>query len=68
MKKQKRSHYEVYQDAADEWRWRLRAKNGRIVADSGEGYSTKRKALTACRRLIEIVDGADEFCPQLITG
>lgn len=26
-----------------EWRWRLRASNGRIVADSGEGYSSRAK-------------------------
>jgi uncharacterized protein YegP (UPF0339 family) len=32
--------FEVYQDAADEWRWRLIAANGQIVATSGEGYSS----------------------------
>src|SRR5262245_33554630 len=31
-----------YKDKRGEWRWRLMAKNGKIVADSGEGY--KRKA------------------------
>lgn len=29
--------YEVYEDAAGEYRWRLRASNGDIVGDSGEG-------------------------------
>jgi uncharacterized protein len=31
-------HYFVYKDLAGEWRWRLKAVNGRIIADSGEGY------------------------------
>ena len=33
--------YHVYKDASGEWRWRLKAANGNIVADSGEGYSAK---------------------------
>jgi uncharacterized protein YegP (UPF0339 family) len=27
-----------YRDAAGLWRWRAKAANGRIVADSGQGY------------------------------
>lgn len=27
------------------WRWRLRARNGRIVADSGQGYVNRAHAL-----------------------
>jgi uncharacterized protein YegP (UPF0339 family) len=34
--------FEVYRDSADEWRWRLVASNGNIIADSGEGYSSKQ--------------------------
>lgn len=30
-----------------QWRWRLKAPNGRIVAVSGEGYANKRDAITA---------------------
>ena len=41
MKKRK-LRIEIYVDKRDEWRWRLKATNGRILADSGEGY--KRKA------------------------
>ena len=37
--------YEVYEDAAKEWRWRLRAVNNRIIADSGEGYQNKDDCL-----------------------
>ena len=30
--------FELYRDAKGEWRWRLRARNGEVIADSGEGY------------------------------
>jgi uncharacterized protein YegP (UPF0339 family) len=43
------SQFEVYVDTANQWRWRVRAANGRIIADSGEGYSSRQ----AC------VDGAN---------
>lgn len=39
-------HYEVYRDVARQWRWRLRAANHRIIADSGEGYLHKSDCLT----------------------
>lgn len=35
---------EMYKDAPGEWRWRLRAPNGRIVADSAEGYGSRQGA------------------------
>lgn len=34
--------FEIYQDAAHEYRWRLVAANSRKIADSGEGYRTLR--------------------------
>jgi uncharacterized protein YegP (UPF0339 family) len=30
--------FEIYEDAAGGWRWRLRAANGRTVADGSEAY------------------------------
>lgn len=50
-------HFELYKDRANEYRWRMVASNGRIVADSGEGYSSKSGA----RKAIENVqsDAAD---------
>lgn len=39
--------FEVYRDAAGEWRWRLKAANGRIVGDSGEGYGSQHNARRA---------------------
>jgi len=36
--------FELYQDRASEWRWRLVASNGNIIADSAEGYASKQGA------------------------
>jgi uncharacterized protein YegP (UPF0339 family) len=37
-------HFEVYADAAGEYRWRLKAANGQIVASSGESFASKSNA------------------------
>lgn len=42
-------HIQVYIDLKGEYRWRLVAANGRIMADSSEGYTKEahiEKALT----------------------
>ena len=36
--------FEIYEDEADQYRWRLVHDNGNIIADSGEGYSSRQKA------------------------
>ena len=38
------ARFELYRDAAGEWRWRLVASNENIIADSGEGYRSKQGA------------------------
>ncbi|PSQ38602.1 DUF1508 domain-containing protein [Halobacteriales archaeon SW_5_70_135] len=46
--------FELYRDSAGEWRWRLVATNGNIVADSGEGYASKqgaRRGIDSVRRI-----------------
>ncbi len=43
------SRFEVYEDAAGEWRWRLVHWNGNIIADSGEGYASRFNAERAAR-------------------
>ena len=35
--------FEVYEDQAGKWRWRLVHDNGNIIADSGEGYASRQK-------------------------
>jgi uncharacterized protein YegP (UPF0339 family) len=43
--------FEVYQDKAKEYRWRLKASNGQIVAASSDGY----KAKSDCQNAIESI-------------
>ena len=33
--------FRIYQDSAREYRWQFKAANGEIIADSGEGYSSR---------------------------
>lgn len=40
-----------YKDKAGEWRWHFKAANGKILADSGEGYNN----LTDCDAAIAII-------------
>ena len=35
----------LYRDGKKEYRWRLVAANGNIVADSGQGYKNKKDCL-----------------------
>jgi len=53
------SKIEVYQDAKGEWRWRAKASNGRIVAESGEGYSSMSGAERAIHTAANVIYGAD---------
>ena len=48
---------EIYRDGRREWRWRLKASNGRIVADSGEGYRRRASVYEAVRRVKSILVG-----------
>jgi uncharacterized protein YegP (UPF0339 family) len=43
-RKPKWTPLEVFQSYRGDWYWGLRARNGRIVADGAEGYSTEAKA------------------------
>jgi uncharacterized protein YegP (UPF0339 family) len=43
--------FEIYEDAKREFRWRLKAANGQVIATSGQGY----KAKADCRHGIELV-------------
>jgi uncharacterized protein YegP (UPF0339 family) len=44
----------IYKDEKEQWRWRLRSKNGRIIADSGESYVRKHDLLTQLNKIINI--------------
>ena len=43
--------FQIYQDRKGEYRWRLRARNGEIIADGNEGYSSK----ASCKHGIDLV-------------
>jgi uncharacterized protein YegP (UPF0339 family) len=44
---------ELYRDssAKAEWRWRVRAANGKVVSDSAEGYSSHAHCLRMAEEL-----------------
>lgn len=39
--------YYIRRDAIGQWRWRLRAANHRIVAESGEAYRNRDDCIAA---------------------
>src|ERR1700750_852747 len=43
--------FHVYKDDAGEWRWPLKGANGRIIADSGEGYKERGGRINSIRLL-----------------
>jgi uncharacterized protein YegP (UPF0339 family) len=45
--------FSVYR-AKDGWRWRLFARNGRVIADSGEAYKRKAAAIKGCEAIQDI--------------
>jgi uncharacterized protein YegP (UPF0339 family) len=47
-------YFHLYRGAANQWRWRLVAGNGKIVADSAEGYVNKQDCLNG----IALVQGS----------
>ncbi|MFC7027265.1 YegP family protein [Halomicroarcula sp. GCM10025710] len=46
------ARFEVYRARDEEWRWRLRHRNGNIIATSGQGYTRKHNALKGFRSVI----------------
>ena len=49
--------FEIYRDNAGEYRWRLQAANGEIVAAS-EGYTTASSARRSVERVKELAPQA----------
>jgi uncharacterized protein YegP (UPF0339 family) len=49
--------FEVYEDRAGQFRFRLKASNGQVVA-IGEAYETKAAALKGCESVQRAADGA----------
>ena len=55
--------FEIFEDTAGEWRWRLRASNGELVAVSEQGFSGKSgvvRSLDVVRRNVAAAEGHTE--------
>ena len=50
--------FELFEDSAGKYRWRLVHDNGNIIADSGQGYASKQKAKQGLRSVKRNVPGA----------
>jgi uncharacterized protein len=46
-RKEQQMKYIMYKDTTGQWRWRLVAANGRIIANSGESYANKQDCIAA---------------------
>ena len=55
--------FEVYQDKAGTYRWRLKAGNGQVVA-SGQGYDTKAAAIKGTEAVQRAAEGATLHDPD----
>lgn len=42
--RESQGRFELYEDAGGKWRWRLRHRNGNVIASSGQGYTRKHNA------------------------
>jgi hypothetical protein len=51
--------FEVYQDNAKQYRWRLKAANGATLATSGQGYKAKADCKAGAERIKK--DAADKL-------
>lgn len=49
--------FELYQDAGDKYRFRLKASNGQVIA-TGQGYATKASALNGIESIKKNAAGA----------
>jgi uncharacterized protein len=43
--------FEIYRGSNGDFRWRLKAGNGQVIATAGQGFSSK----SACRNSIDII-------------
>ena len=50
--------FEIYRDEGGEYRWRMKTRNGRIVAVSGESYKTRLGASKAARNVWRLANSS----------
>jgi uncharacterized protein YegP (UPF0339 family) len=51
--------FHIYKDRNKHWRWRLLARNGRKIANSGEGYVRRKD----CMKIISRIRTHSMFAP-----
>lgn len=51
--------FDTYKDTSGKWRWRLKAGNGQIVADSGEAYDSLANVRRAAENVKANAGGAE---------
>jgi uncharacterized protein YegP (UPF0339 family) len=60
--------FEVYEDLVSEWRWRLVQENGNIIADSGEGYTSRQNCVQGLNKVKRNAPEADVVEVEEPTG
>jgi uncharacterized protein YegP (UPF0339 family) len=53
--------FQFFLDVREQWRWRLVATNGRILADSAEAYSTKGNVERAIETVVQGVSALEHL-------
>ncbi len=48
-----------YKDKKKEWRWKMQAKNNKILADSAEGYKRRPACEKAAMKIIGDIQAGD---------
>jgi uncharacterized protein YegP (UPF0339 family) len=59
-----RKKIELYEDKKGEYRWRL-ISSGRVIAESGEGYTKKSSAKAAVKSVVRAITGGTMEDPSV---
>lgn len=60
MAKKPTPHYYIWKWGPRQYKWELRAANGKVVADSTTFYRSRSEALTAIRQLEDLVESGPD--------
>jgi uncharacterized protein YegP (UPF0339 family) len=65
-----RARFELYEDAGGKHRWRLRHRNGNVIADSGQGYASRQKSQQGMHSVMRNALGAGvlRIDPEEVAG
>ncbi|PSP31476.1 hypothetical protein BRC64_09920 [Halobacteriales archaeon QH_10_67_22] len=59
-----KARFELFEDRAGKWRWRLRRRNGNVIADSGQGYASRTGAIDGIRSVKRNAPNAEATLPD----